>query len=93
MKENKPAMSLAALTILFVWRHGDWKLVSLVWFIPMVIGWSLAALVPVVFPTCSFLIGAGEPRNRRAEFWRVVVIVGFVISFVASIAATELYKL
>ena len=89
----KAWLSIAALTLLLIWRYGDWTLLFLVMLIPAIIGWSMVALVPLVFPTCSFLIGAGESRNRRAELWRVVVIVGFIISFAASIAATELYKI
>lgn len=83
---------LTGISILATWWSQKWSMISLIPLAPVAFGWLLAATVPSVFPRSIFLIGAGDARFHRAEIWRVVVLVGFAISLVASIVATELYR-
>ena len=56
-------------------------------FAPLLLGYLLNRFCSKFFPMGAFALGQGIKRHRDKEFLRSTVIVGFAVSFVASIIA------
>jgi hypothetical protein len=50
--------------------------------------WALSGLKNRLFPVSIFAIGEGLPRHQSQETWRWVVVVGFLVSLVASLVGS-----
>ena len=87
-----PGVIFSLILILVAWRIQSWDLVYVSPLAGIMAGMLCAVIVPRIFPPTSFLIGAGQNRFHKAENLRVAVFIGFLISFIASILATEIYR-
>lgn len=66
----------------------EWSIRGLWWgLIPGVTGLGITITRRRVFPIANFLIGQGITRYQKGELLRIVVVVGFSISVLASIVA------